>query len=111
MIPILPKTDIDLLRSGRYEKVVHISADFDKNVKEVVLLSMCAEKRSTNSREQAKICPALGHTRNSCFPSQHASLLGRASRKKFISYFIKFDAFGTAINCFSVKADPFCPLF
>ena len=49
--------------------------------------------------------------KNSCFPSQRATLLESASRKKIISYFIEFDVFGTAINYFSVKADPFCPLF
>ena len=32
-------------------------------------------------------------------------------KKNFTFYIIEVDVFGTTINCFSVKADPFCPLF
>ena len=53
----------------------------------------------------------LGHIeKNSSFSSQRASLQERI-KKNFIFYFIEFDVFGTIINCFSVKVDPFCPLF
>ena len=31
--------------------------------------------------------------------------------KRLFFYFIEFDVFYTTINCFSVKADPFFPLF
>ena len=36
---------------------------------------------------------------------------GERFKKNFIFYFIEFDVYDTTIDCFSVKADPFCPLF
>ena len=52
----------------------------------------------------------LGHIKkNSCFPSQRASLF-KSIKKIFIFYFIEFDVFGTRINCFLVKANSFCAL-
>ena len=36
---------------------------------------------------------------------------GERIKKKFIFYFIEFDVFVSTINYFSVKAEPFCPLF
>ena len=45
------------------------------------------------------------------FPVPAQITFGKRIKKKFISYFIEFDVFGTATNFFSVKTDPFCPLF
>ena len=35
---------------------------------------------------------------------------GERIKNNFIFYFIEFDVLGTKINCFSGKADSFCPL-
>ena len=44
------------------------------------------------------------------FPVPARITFGERIKKIFIFYFIEFDVFGTTINCFSLKADPFCTL-
>ena len=41
-------------------------------------------------------------------PSAHH--FSRTHQEKIYFWFIEFEVFGTKINCFSVKADSFCPL-
>ena len=53
----------------------------------------------------------LGHIKNFLFPAPARITFGKRIKKNLIFYFIGFDVFGTTINCFSVKVDPFCPLF
>ena len=53
----------------------------------------------------------LGHIKIFLFPVPAQITFGERIMKNFIFHFIKFDVSGTTINCFSVKADPFCPLF
>ena len=45
------------------------------------------------------------------FPVPARITFGERIKKKIIFYFIEFDVFVTTINYFSVKAEPFCPLF
>ena len=45
------------------------------------------------------------------FPVPAHITFGERIKKNFLIYLIEFDVFDTTINCFSVKADPFCPLF
>ena len=45
------------------------------------------------------------------FPVPVRITFGERIKKNLIFYFIEFDVFGSTFNCFSVKADPFCPLF
>ena len=45
------------------------------------------------------------------FPVPAHITFGERIKKNFIVYFIEFDVFVTTINYFSVKAEPFCPLF
>ena len=35
---------------------------------------------------------------------------GERIKKNSIFHFNQFDVFGTTVNCFSAKSDPFCPL-
>ena len=42
-------------------------------------------------------------------PSAHH--FGRVHQQNLIFHFVEFDLCSTTINCCSVKADPFCPLF
>ena len=43
------------------------------------------------------------------FPVPACIRFGERVKKILIFYFIEFDVFGTTINCFSVKTDPFFP--
>ena len=45
------------------------------------------------------------------FPVPARITFGERIKKSVIFYFIEFGVFGTTINCFLMKADPFCPLF
>ena len=52
----------------------------------------------------------LGHIKKFLFPVPARITFGERIKKKYILHLIEFDVFGTTINCFSVKADSFCPL-
>ena len=44
------------------------------------------------------------------FPVPARITFGERIKKNFIVYLIEFDVFGTTLNCFPVKVDPFIPL-
>ena len=52
----------------------------------------------------------LGHIKSVLFPVPARITFQERIKKIFIFYFIEFDVFGTKIDCFSVKANSFCPL-
>ena len=53
----------------------------------------------------------LGHIKNFLFAVPAHITFGERIKENFIFHFIEFNVFGTRINYFSVKAEPFCPLF
>ena len=48
---------------------------------------------------------------NFLFPVTSRITFRERIKKNVIFYFIEFDVFVTTINYFSVKSEPFCPLF
>ena len=53
----------------------------------------------------------MPYKRKFLFPVPARITFRERIKKIFIFYFIEFDVFVTTINYFSVKAEPFCPLF
>ena len=52
----------------------------------------------------------LGQIKKFLFPVPARITFEKRIKKNSVFYFIEFDIFGTTINDFSVKSDPFCPL-